>query len=63
MNETTKSWGGKRENSGRKKTVANVGSIALRIPADVAAVLKKLDSRSAWICDAIREKAKREGLL
>ncbi|MBQ7157149.1 MAG: hypothetical protein IJR86_05080 [Bacteroidaceae bacterium] len=62
MEETTKKRGGKREGAGRKATVGNVKSIALRIPQDVAAILDKVEHRSKFICEAIRLKAKQDGL-
>jgi hypothetical protein len=62
MDETTKKRGGKREGAGRKATVGNVKSIALRIPQDIADILDKVEQRSQFICNAIRMKAERDGL-
>lgn len=47
------SWGGARRGAGRKKTTAR--SIALRVPADVAAILDAVPGpKSAFIVAAIR---------
>ena len=62
MEEIKKKRGGKREGAGRKATVGNVKSIALRIPQDVADILNKVEHRSKFICEAIRMKAEHDGL-
>ena len=62
MEEIKKKRGGKREGAGRKATVGNVKSIALRIPQDVADILNKVEHRSKFICEAIRMKAEHDRL-
>lgn len=55
------SWGGIRENAGRKKTV--VKQYAFKAPADVAEILDKVEgNRTAFIIAAIREKDQRDRL-
>lgn len=54
--EEPKKRGGKREGSGRKKTVCK--TYTFYAPADVAGVLEKIGrGKSQFICDAIRLKA------
>lgn len=52
--------GGLREGAGRKATVANMRSIALRIPKDVADILDRQPNRSAFIVAAIRAYASQQ---
>ncbi|MBR6287608.1 MAG: hypothetical protein IKR18_11655 [Bacteroidaceae bacterium] len=60
MNETNKSWGGKRDGAGRKRV--NSKRIGLSVPDDVVEALSKVGNMSQFIVEAIREKVKREGL-
>ena len=62
MEETKKQWGGKRYGSGRKKTVGGVKNVCLSVPQDILDILDKVDKRSTFIFEAIREKAQRDGL-
>lgn len=59
--EQTKNWGGSREGAGRKKVA--VKQVGFRAPEDVADVLSRCGKATDFIVAAIREKAKRDGLL
>lgn len=62
MEEQKKKRGGAREGAGRKRTSAK--SIGLRVPEDVVAVLDRSGQRATdFIVQAIREKARRDGLI
>lgn len=52
QSENKRGWGGARRGAGRKKTTT--ASIALKIPADVEAILAAVPNRSAYIVAAIR---------
>lgn len=58
IKKENKSHGGARPGAGRKKTTSK--SIAIRIPADVEAILDEVEgSKSAYIIEAIRAYARR----
>lgn len=60
QNEEKKTgWGGARKGSGRKKS-DNVKTIGLCVPQDIVDILDAQSNRSAYIIEAIREKAARE---
>lgn len=52
--EEKNGWGGRRDGAGRPAEKKNVRSIALRIPADVVAILDRQEHKSAFIIEAIR---------
>lgn len=52
--EEKKKWGGAREGAGRKKGRNDVGTIAIRIPQDIADILSRQISKKDYIIEAIR---------
>ena len=61
MESTKKARGGKREGAGRKRTTAK--RYGFNAPQDVMDILEQIKgSTTGFVCDAIREKAERDGL-
>lgn len=52
--EEKKGRGGKREGAGRKAGRNDVGTVAFRVPKDIADILDRQESKKDYIINAIR---------